>query len=701
MRSRLSSSLLAALSVTLLIPSALAAQETTAASRSAGTLSPRNANYVIEVRLDPEARTLEGRQVLEWTNITDVATDELRFHLYWNAWRNDRSTWMREEALGGWLSDDVREEDWGWIEVDAVRLLDPLPAEESEAGAGFSEVLTDDVRHVAPDDGNPDDRTVLLVPLPEPVAPGESVRVEMEWRAKVPRTFARTGYRGDYFLVAHWFPKLGVFEGADGWNCHQYHANTEYYSDYGVYQVDITTPARFVVGATGRETAREDADGSEVTHRFEQTDVHAFTWTAYPGYLEATDRFEMEGLPAVDLRLLYQPEHADQVARHFAATKATLELYGTWYGPYPYDHLTVIDPAWESGAGGMEYPTLFTAGSRLLNPEGGGSPEGVTIHEAGHQFWYGIVGDNEQEDAWLDEGLNTFSTGRASMERYGPAALVERYLAPPGTDWEGFLPVLFSEIREGPLVNRLDRYRRTADWDVPATPTYLYYPGSHGNITYSKTALWLATLEGYLGWDALQEILSTFFTRYAFHHPEPEDLFAVANEVAGRRFDGERADLTWFFDQVYRSSVTFDVELQRATSAAVEPTGFEERDGELVYVGSPDGADEEGQETFRSEVVVRRNGEGRFPVDVLLVFEDGSEVRERWDGRERWHLFVHEGPLKLEHAVVDPERVLQLDLHPSNNSLLVEPEPPLAALKWASKWMIWLQDLLQTFGSFV
>ena len=476
------------------------------------------------------------------------------------------------------------------------------------------------------------------MPLGRSVAPGETVRLAMDWHSQVPRTFARTGYRGDFYLIAHWFPKLGVFQGADGWNCHQFHSNTEFFSDYGVYRVDITLPKRFVVGATGVETASEDAGEGFVTHRYEQADVHAFTWTASPAYLEATDRFEVEGLPPVDLRLLYQPEHADQVARHFAATKATLELYGTWYGPYPYDHLTIIDPAWESGAGGMEYPTLFTAGTRLFNPMGGGDPEGVTIHECGHQFWYALVGNNETEDAWLDEGLNTFSTGRAEQERYGDEALVERYLKPPGTDWRGFLPVLFPEIHEGPLVGRMNRFRRHADWDVPATPTYLYYPGSHGDITYSKTALWLSTLERYLGWDALQEILSTFFSRYAFHHPTPDDFFAVANEVAARRFgegsatpDAARADLTWFFDQVYRSSVTFDYQVLRADSFAFdpnEPRGFEERDGEMVYVGdSEDG--EDGRGGRRRDLSLRGRRPPRRPGGLPGRRADGVRGRLR------------------------------------------------------------------------
>lgn len=213
--------------------------------------------------------------------------------------------------------------------------------------------------------------------------------VDMEWRARVPRTFARTGVRGDSWFVAHWFPKVGVFE-PEGWNCHQYHAATEYFSDYGVYDVAITLPPRYVVGATGLEVERRDEPDGRVTHRYRQEDVHAFTWTASPDYLVREKLFEAPGLPAVAMRLLLQPDHSAQDERYFAATAAALELYGRWFGPYPYGHVTIVDPAWGSGAGGMEYPTLFTGGSRLFNPVGGGSPEGVTIHEAGHQFWYGI-----------------------------------------------------------------------------------------------------------------------------------------------------------------------------------------------------------------------------------------------------------------------------------------------------------------------
>ncbi|MFP3940440.1 MAG: M1 family metallopeptidase [Thermoanaerobaculia bacterium] len=705
------------------------------AAADVSALSPRNADYTIQVRLDPAQRRLEGRQRLVWRNVQDVSTDELRFHLYWNAWRNDRSTWMIEERLGGDLASDVPEDAWGWTELDSIRVSRPGGGggeegpDDAVAGEDAGEDgpepvpagpadLTEEARFDAPDDGNPWDRTVLVVPLPAPVGPGETVAVEMDWRSRVPRTFARTGVRGDFYFIAHWFPKLGVFEGEDGWACHQYHANTEYYSDYGAYDVEITTPEGWVVGATGRRVEDGptllEGGGRGTTRRFVQEDVHGFAWTASPDYLEATDRFEAPGLPPVDLRLLYQPEHAHQVKRHFAATKATLQRYGTWYGAYPYEQLTVVDPAWESGAGGMEYPTFFTAGTRIFNPPLGGSPEGVTIHEAGHQFWYGIVGNDEFEHAWLDEGLNTFSTARVYEEAYGEEALVERYLRPPGTGWRGFLPAVFPEIRSPREVEgiRLDHYRRNPSRDVPATPTWQYYPETHGTISYSKVATWLMTLERHLGWETLQEILSTFFERWKFRHPEAEDFFAVANEVARAR---RGVDLDWFFQQVHYDDVVFDYAIEKAVSrpAAVEGLvedqevdGFAYRrpgpGGEAAGAGDEQAGGGTGREdAYRTEVVARRLGQGVFPVEVVLVFEDGEEDRRLWDGRSRWELFVHEGPSKLEYAVVDPDRTLLLDLDYTNNSRLREEASWLAAAQWAGKWSAWLQEILQAMTFFV
>ncbi len=646
--------------------------------------SPRNASYAIEVELDPERKTLSGSAVITWRNIQPLATDELRLHLYWNAWRNNRSTWLLESRLrpSGRNRRSPGEGDWSYSDITAIELVRDIGVPPVDLSAG--------TRFEAPDDGNPDDRTLLVVSLPAPVAPGETAQVRIRWQAKIPRTFARTGFRGDFFFIAQWFPKVAVFE-ADGWNAHQFHAGTEFYSDYGEYDVRIKVPTGYVVGATGREVSQLDGADGMTTHRYRQADVHDFAWTASPDFVVVSKQFNEPPLPPVDMRLLLQPEHRDQAERHFDATSACLRLYGTWFGVYPYGHLSIVDPAFGSGAGGMEYPTLFTAGSRLFNPPDGGSPEGVTVHECGHQFWYGLVGNNEFEHAWLDEGFNTFSTARVMEEQYGPRTLVRRYLNPRGAgSLGGFLPVVFDGIERDRLVggNRLDGYREAATRDEQSTPTYLYDPATGGAHSYNKTALWLTTLERYLGWDTLRRVLSTFFERYRYAHPSPAAFFEVANEVSGQ-------DLTWFFDEVYRSSNDFDYAVGRIASERLETQGLFEDGDRLVYrKGDPK------ESAYRTEVVFERRGAGRFPVELLLVFEDGSEAREFWDGRARWKLVTVEGDVALSHAVVDPERKLALDLFYSNNSKRLEPRSALPARKWASKWMLWLQDFMITFAFF-
>ena len=200
------------------------------------------------------------------------------------------------------------------------------------------------------------------------------------------------------------------------------------------------------------------------------------------------------------------------------------------------------------------------------------------------------------------------------------------------------------------------------------------------------------TLERYLGWDVLQKIMSTFYERWQFRHPGPQDFFDTANEVSG-------TDLTWFFDEVYRGSDAFDYEVALVESDRIEVKGFVEQGGPGGNLAYSAGEDE--PEMYRTEVVVRRNGGAIFPVEVQMVFEDGSEVRKEWDGASRWELYVEERPSRLEFAVVDPDRKLALDVNYTNNSRKLEPASTFPARKWTAKWMIWLQDLLATFAFFV
>jgi Peptidase family M1 domain len=613
-------------------------------------LSPRNANYSIDVRLDPASRTITASETITWRNITSKPVNDLDFHLYWNAWRDDRSSWQRERVLGRGTARDTRPGDRSSIEVSSLRLT----------GGSDSVDLTGSMRFIAPDDGNPEDRTVLQASLPQPAAPGSVLTIEVAWTAHVPRPVARTGAIGNFFFIAQWFPKLGVLEDS-GWNCHQFHSSTEFFSDYGVYDVRMTVPKAWPVGATGvpRER-RENSDGT-VTHRYYQEDVHDFAWTTSPDALERTARFEHPTLPPVDIRLLLRPEHASQADRHFAAARAALKSYGEWFGAYPYGHLTIVDPAYQSGAGGMEYPTLITGGTGWLAAYSD-DPEDVVVHETGHQFFYGIVGSNEFEDAWMDEGINTFAEARVmgSLETF---YYTQRYFG-------GFVPFAFKDIRfdRETVWNRFAGYRRNPKLDRQSTPSYQYYPGANVT-TYNKTALWLNTMERWLGWPAVQRTLSTFFTRWQFKHPKPQDFFDIASETAGR-------DLTPFFDQVYRSSDAFDYGIQELRSDR-----------------------ENGR--YRTTLVVRRYGEAVFPVDVRVTFDNGEQVTEHWDGRDRWRQYVYDRDAKARSAEADPERVLLLDVNVTNNSRTLQPKGLRAATKWSLKWMVWLQDCLLSWSVFI
>jgi hypothetical protein len=634
--------------------------------------SPRNASYDIDVRLDTRRRSLTGRETIRWRNISTQPASELQFHLYWNAWRDNESTWLREQrSIGGTLPS--RAEDTGAIDVSAIRVRQP---------DGTVVDLTSRQRFIAPDDASAEDRTVMAVTVPSGVQPDATAQIEIEWIAKIPFPFARfrTGGIADYYFIAQWFPKIGVLEDA-GWNTHQFHQSTEFYADYGVYDVRITTPREFVVGASGREVQRTDNADETTTHQYRGEDIADFAWTASPDFIEARQTFEHPTLPRVEMRLLLQPEHQGQQDRHFSATAAALKYFGEWFGPYPYDHMTIVDPAYQSGSQGMEYPTLFTAGTRWLAPREVTVPEAVTIHEAGHQFWYGVVGTNEAEHAWMDEGLTTFSTARVIDE----AARSAVQAAAPGARtsayarnrlalrfFGGFVPWVIRDIglTRATDGNRLSGYRDAAEADVPSTPSFRYWPGTATAMTYSKTSLWLHTLERHLGWPVLRRILSTYFGRWQFRHPTPADFFAIVNEVSGQ-------DMTWFFDQVHRSSNVFDYGVQ-----------------ELSSERSANG-------TYRATVVARRFGEATFPVDVVTTFADGAQVKERWDGVDRRATYVYHRPSPPVSTEVDPLRVLLLDVNYTNNSRTLEPRREEASLKWSLKWMAWMQELMLTYAFFV
>ena len=560
------------------------------------------ASYTIAVSLDSDLRRLHGQETITYTNTTTAPIPDLIFHLYLNAFASEETFFLRES--GGMRGFDTWDpQNPGWITVESLRA-----------------------------DGNPlelallEDGTLARAILPQPVAPGQSIELEVKFTAQLPRIFARTGWAPDargepYFMVGQWFPKLGVWT-EKGWNAYPFHANSEFFADFGDYEVEIDVPKGYVVAATGIEL---DNDPTHPKVRFQAKDVIDFAWAASPNFRTATRR-----VGATELVYYYLPEHAWTVKRVLAAAETALRYFSNWYGDYPYPRFTLVDaPAAGQGAGGMEYPTLVTVGAADLSGIGFdlferlGMTRGlelVTIHETGHQWWQSLVAFNEAEEPWLDEGLTDYSTLRAMNAAYG-----ERNSA---ADLGGF-ELGYLDLRRAEFLLLPDVPMSGKAWD--------YSLLDYGIAAYSKPALALLTLERSLGEETMDTLMQEFFHRYRFAHPTTADFRRVAVEVSGQ-------DLGWFFDGLVDGSAT------------------------LNYAA---------QEISEKSFSVTRQGDLAIPTEILVTFTDGSQQRVAWDGQPAERTFTFAQP--LESFIIDPERALLVELTWSDNGLARQ-----------ANWQAWL-----------
>ena len=399
----------------------------------------------LEATFDPDTRRIDGHEHLRWHNTSSVALTELQFHLYLNAFSSNQSTFMLGSG-GEMRGSRFDDEGWGWIEVESMTLPDGTDL------AAVEEFLQ-------PQDANPYDRTVARYPLPEPLPAGGWIELDIDFTSQLPTPpFARTGTKDGYVLAGQWFPKIAVFEDAGdrgraepGWNADQFNPNSEFYADFGDFDVTLTLPERYrgKIGATGRQIDEQVADG-QVTVRFRQRGVHDFAWTADPDFIVHTAHFDPQAdvpeafrrhwaellglseqevtLSPVDIDLYLQPDHADQAARYIDSAKVAIRGYGTRLGAYPYATLTLVDPPLGAlGSGGMEYPTFITLGTHALLQlppfRGVLAPEVVTVHEFGHQFFQGMIANNEFEESWIDEGINTYYENQVMADAYGPSSM--------------------------------------------------------------------------------------------------------------------------------------------------------------------------------------------------------------------------------------------------------------------------------------
>jgi len=792
----------------LVVPATAAAGATSAAAPpafapQAGTV-PNRVDYDIRARLTGETKRLDASETIVWTNNTGVPTDELHFHLYLNAFSNNRTTFAVE---GGARH---RDGEWGWqqvtgLEVDGVDVFGSF--EYVDADPPVTPTFAEGETYLAEDD-----RSVFRVQLPAPVASGDTVTIELTWESQLPRVRRRTGYKGDFMLVAQWFPKLGVFEGERGWNCHQFHTNTEFYSDYGTYRVSLDLPEQYEgkVGGSGRLVSSTKLPDERVEVVFEAPGlddrqladafgklpvVHDFTWTADPDYIVDQYRFSFEEwsqrsqahldeyermkaivgpgerveLRDVDVTVLIHPERGDQSQRHYEATANALYFYGIWFGEYPYEHITVVDPIWgDNRAGGMEYPTLFTAGTALFTTPDMYRPESVTVHEAGHQFWYGLVGNNEFEAAWMDEGFNSFTDSEALVLAYGPRRSTTSYsrypvdgvrpaALPDGGDLGAALngrryEWSISQLRGLPVIGDLARqtvsplrssgpvdwwrdqplltltrrwgdprwsdrsgYLAAPDSDPIDRPAWTYVDrSSYRTNSYPRPAVALRSLAGVVGREDFYRAMRAYAEQWRYRHPYPDDFFETFSREAGQ-------DLSWYWEDAFRSVKTIDWSVSVSQSRPGEPDGlfqgedgvFEELaaeeadetaeadgEGESVDAEPEDSDAEEGDEPedeageeeperpWRVEITLRRRGDLCLPLPWRVTYEDGSTEEFVWSREAQleqpWWRYRAESSRKIRSVVLDPERAYYFDEDMSDNQWYDEGDEQ-APLRWAER----------------
>ena len=678
-------------------------------------------HYDMRVKLDPDTKELDGQARIRWKNDGSWPVSKLWWHLYLNAFRNQSSTFFRESG-GRLRSDRVSEDSWGWTDVTemTVRYL-------STTGTAGQERhdLMPAAKFEAPDDGNRDDRTVLTTRLPYKLSAGGEIEINLKWKAKLPKVFARSGYAGSFFMVAQWFPKLGVleesfrgaefdFRGEPKWNCHQYHANSEFFADYGSYRVRITVPNDYIVGATGKRVEDPVREDGWTTYEYYQDRVHDFAWTADPRYVVRRFTFNPSTLPAedvaeaaaqlgltpdelqltrVDVTMLLQPEHRGIAARYRAAIEHSLTWFGLWFGRYPYSTLTLVDgPPEGQGAMGMEYPTLITGGVRWPSPPETNSPETVTVHEFGHQFWYGMVGFNEFEEAWLDEGINTFSTSLIMDKVYGSATFAPRLLGVPMVPW--FKTSTVSNLDRAQIGNIV-----AADTDAIAQHSWSYQSSlSYGLNSYLRAELALRQLGHIIGPDTVLQGLRVFQQRWRYRHPTTIDLQVAMEQVCG-------CSLSTFFEEAIGSARRLDYSIDEVTSRERDiPAGVFERtgpDGHRVVSSSVAAAltDErpDDERVYINEVLITRRGERIEPLTVEVKMSEGPPYRATWDGVTRWHRISFESKERAVSARLYAEVPRPIDARPSNDSMLREADS-IVGLSWAARAMYWLQSVLQLVG---
>jgi len=491
-------------------------------------------DYKIRVRLDTAKKTLSAYEIIQYTNNSPDTLHYIYFHLWPNGYKS------KHTALAKQMAGSIRNSEFYFQNKKYRGWIDSLDFKIN------GKKIT-----VEYDKKNPD---ICKLILKEPLLPGEKITITTPFRVHIPRLTSRLGYTDRDYEITQWYPKPAVYD-RYGWHAFPYLNQGEFYSEFGSYDVQITLPSNYVVAATGRMLSPTElkwqqkleltnSRGFELdyptgkpfkTVHFYQDSVHDFAWFASPYYYVNTDTLHLSHR-IVKTKAYYFGENIQW--RHAPEyVKEAVKFYSSHVGEYAYDVCTAVEGYLKAG-GGMEYPTITVVSSKDI--------EAVIIHEVGHNWFYGMLGFNEREYPFLDEGINSYYDHRWAEE----TGKGENY---------------YSEILKMFLSENLPEkiYRQWIQFLIYQLGTDFVYPQPMNlNATkynaanyfldiYQKTALAFRYLNHYLGEKEFDTIMHKFFEKWKFKHPYPVDIAQCFKNNASK-------NVNWFFDTLITSNNQID-----------------------------------------------------------------------------------------------------------------------------------------------
>ncbi|GAA4349229.1 hypothetical protein GCM10023185_05790 [Hymenobacter saemangeumensis] len=526
-------------------PKAKPAAKTESAAPPAGPYFQQDVKYSIDVALDDQKHELTGKEELVYTNNSPQALPFIWFHLWPNAYRDNSTAFAKEQLRHG-------ERQFYFASAAQRGYIDGLDFKVNGQAAKLEF-----------DPENPD---IAKLVLPQPLAAGATITISTPFHVKLPNSFSRMGHVGQSYQVTQWYPKPAVLD-RRGWHPMPYLSQGEFYSEFGSFDVTITLPSNYTVGATGElqnpdEQARlaglaaESANkktaadyGEDLsfpasapttkTLRYIQDRVHDFAWFADKRFNVLKDAVTLPSGRKVDTWVLFTNRNPEDWVKGLQDLNAAISNYSKWVGEYPYAAATAVDGALVAG-GGMEYPMVTVT-----------LPEAI-VHEAGHNWFYGILASNERDFPWLDEGVNTYHHLRVQeLTNPGAGILAESGATPKIVKALGLENLPSSAFNLAPYQIAASH---GADQPVQGPGSAAYSGANYGSIVYFKTAALLKYLAGYLGQDVFDRAMQAYYQEWKFKHPYPEDM-----QVAFERSTGQK--LGWFFKEMLTNTQEYNADI--------------------------------------------------------------------------------------------------------------------------------------------